>query len=98
MHLSFAHQLEGTLGAHFGSVDQLWLFELEARELGDELRLEVSRGGEAFPHLYREVSAAELARRWRLARRAGGWALPRLGARPAEDRPPGETPPFGGGP
>jgi uncharacterized protein (DUF952 family) len=89
-HLSFASQLAGTLAAHFGELDALWLCELELTDRS-RLVLEPSRGGALFPHLYRPIARVEFARRWRLGRGPTGWELPSLGATPTEDRPAGAT-------
>jgi uncharacterized protein (DUF952 family) len=77
VHLSFAHQLEGTLRVHFAAARELELVELDPAAVADALRLEPSRGGEEFPHLYRALAAADELRRWTLVRGASGqFALP----------------------
>lgn len=90
VHLSFAEQLAGTLDAHFADRRTLVLLEVEARALGSELRLERSRAGLLFPHVYRALWRTELVGVWRLAR-AGGWNLPRLAAERTADEPPGSA-------
>ncbi len=62
IHLSTAAQLEGTVERHFVGHDRLMLLALDASALGDDLRYETSRGGEAFPHFYGELPLA--AMRW----------------------------------
>jgi uncharacterized protein (DUF952 family) len=52
IHLSLREQLSGTLARHFRGEEDLVLVQFEADALGAELRWEVSRGGEEFPHLY----------------------------------------------
>lgn len=53
VHLSRAHQVEGTLRKHFAGRDDLILLAVDRRALPPgALRWEVSRDGERFPHLY----------------------------------------------
>lgn len=52
IHLSAAHQLEGTLAKHFGGQAGLVLVALDVARLGPHLKWETSRGGDLFPHLY----------------------------------------------
>lgn len=60
IHLSAAHQLEGTLGKHFAGQDGLVLLALDPGRLASALRWEASRGGELFPHLYAPLDLAAL--------------------------------------
>lgn len=69
IHLSAEHQLAGTLETHFADTAKLLLLELDPKRLGADLRMEVSRGGDEFPHLYRALEAADLLHGWHL--RAG---------------------------
>jgi uncharacterized protein (DUF952 family) len=52
IHLSAGPQLQGTLSKHYRNMADLMLIAYDATSLGPELRWEVSRGGELFPHLY----------------------------------------------
>jgi uncharacterized protein (DUF952 family) len=52
IHLSAAHQVEGTLSKHFAGQEDLLLLTVDAGKLGPALKWEESRGGELFPHLY----------------------------------------------
>lgn len=65
IHLSTAEQAPGTAAKHFAGAEGLMLAALDATALGDALRWEASRGGAAFPHLYREMRLSDLV-----------WALP----------------------
>ncbi len=71
VHCSTEAQLEDTIQRHFAGVDELVLLRLHAADLGDALRWEESRPGEAFPHVYRAIALAEVAEAipWR---RTGG--------------------------
>jgi len=52
IHFSFAEQLAGTARKYFGGRDDLLLLAVEPGALGPALKLEASRGGQLFPHLY----------------------------------------------
>lgn len=52
IHFSFAEQLEATAAKHFVGQTDLVLITVPREALGDALRLEPSRGGALFPHLY----------------------------------------------
>lgn len=58
IHLSAAHQVIGTLSKHFRSQDDLLLIAFKSDKLGTELKWEVSRDGELFPHLYGPLPTA----------------------------------------
>jgi len=72
VHASFTRQLAGTLAHHFAGVDEVELLLLDPQRLGPALRLEPSRGGEEFPHVYRELRADDVLARARLRRGPGG--------------------------
>ena len=55
VHFSTATQLPGTLAKHFAGEMGLVLLACDDALMGDDLRWEVSRGGQDFPHLYREL-------------------------------------------
>lgn len=59
IHLSTAAQLAGTLAKHFTREEGLVLLALEADTL-DPLKWEPSRGGALFPHLYRDMTRADV--------------------------------------
>lgn len=60
VHLSKGDQLDGTLSKHFAGETDLTLLAIEADNLGDKLRWEVSRGGSHFPHLYRPLKITDV--------------------------------------
>jgi uncharacterized protein (DUF952 family) len=72
VHLSYAHQLAGTLAVHFRGVDAVLALELT---LADRTQLvdEPSRDGALFPHLYRALATAECTRAWHLERGSDAW-------------------------
>lgn len=51
IHLSSAEQLQGTLDKHFAGQKGLIIAEINLAML-DDVRWEISRGGELFPHVY----------------------------------------------
>lgn len=52
IHFSAAHQVQGTLDKHFAGRGDLVLVAVDPAPLGADLRWEVSRGGDLFPHLH----------------------------------------------
>lgn len=58
IHMSLREQLASTLAKHFRHQDDLVLVQFEVLKLGDNLRWEISRGGQAFPHLYAPLPTA----------------------------------------
>lgn len=52
IHFSTAAQALETAARHFAGVEDLLLVAVDAASLGEALRLEPSRGGDLFPHLY----------------------------------------------
>lgn len=55
IHFSTAQQVAETAERHFAQESDLVLVAVETERLGDALRWEPSRGGDLFPHLYREL-------------------------------------------
>ncbi|MEO8494921.1 MAG: DUF952 domain-containing protein [Planctomycetota bacterium] len=55
IHFSAATQVAETVAKHFAGQADLLLVEVDATRLGEELRWEVSRGGDLFPHLYGDM-------------------------------------------
>ncbi|GIX15093.1 MAG: hypothetical protein KatS3mg118_3052 [Paracoccaceae bacterium] len=62
IHFSTAAQLPATLRRHFAGERDLVLAGVAVAQLGDALRWEPARGGDLFPHLYRPLRRAEVAR------------------------------------
>ncbi|GAA0291051.1 DUF952 domain-containing protein [Rhodovulum strictum] len=60
IHLSTAEQVTGTAERHFAGESDLVLVAVAVDRLGEALRWEPSRGGALFPHLYRELVAADV--------------------------------------
>jgi uncharacterized protein (DUF952 family) len=61
VHFSTRDTLAGTLAKHFAGESGLTLLAVEADNLRDALRWEVSRGGALFPHLYRRLALADVS-------------------------------------
>ncbi|TNC71512.1 DUF952 domain-containing protein [Rubellimicrobium roseum] len=60
VHLSTAAQVEETVAKHFAGEEGLVLLAVDETRLVPELRWEPSRGGQLFPHLYRELRMADV--------------------------------------
>lgn len=56
IHFSTASQVKETAARYFVGLDDLVLVAVDETKLGPELKYEVSRGGELFPHLYAEFT------------------------------------------
>ena len=59
IHLSTGAQVAETLSRHFAGETGLHLLALDSAQLSD-LRWEPSRGGQLFPHLYRDLLASDI--------------------------------------
>ncbi|MBS0362740.1 MAG: DUF952 domain-containing protein [Proteobacteria bacterium] len=57
IHFSTAGQAAETARRHFAGQSDLVFLEIEADDLGADLRWEPSRGGDLFPHLYGPLDA-----------------------------------------
>lgn len=76
VHLSTAAQLAGTLQKHFAGATDLVLVAMDAARGGPWLKWETSRGGELFPHLYRDFEAEDVVWSRPLPDDSSAWTLP----------------------
>lgn len=60
IHFSTRDQLSGTLEKHFSGETDLYLLVVNSEKLSADLKWETSRGGELFPHLYRDLDMSIL--------------------------------------
>lgn len=60
VHTSTAEQAKETAAKHFAGEDGLVLLALESDSFGDELKWEPSRGGQLFPHIYRNLRMTDI--------------------------------------
>jgi len=60
VHFSTAAQAAETAAKHFEGVDGLFLLAVDAGDLGDDLKWEVSRGDALFPHLFRPLKLTDV--------------------------------------
>lgn len=60
IHFSTAETVRETGRIHFAGEDDLWLAAVDEAALGDDLKWEESRGGVAFPHLYRPLYLSDI--------------------------------------
>jgi len=79
VHFSTAAQVAETARRYFADVEGLVLVAVEADPLGEALVWEPSRGGDLFPHLYREMRMTDVAWHKVLPLGAGGHSFPDLG-------------------
>lgn len=60
VHFSTALQVAETAAKHFAGAQGLMLLALDSEAMGANLKWEVSRGGDLFPHLYRDLALDEV--------------------------------------
>lgn len=60
IHLSTAAQVAETAARHFAGHSDLVLVAVDSVALGADLKWEPSRGGALFPHLYRDLTLADV--------------------------------------
>ena len=78
VHLSTAAQVEETARRHFAGEAGLVLVAVDEARLVPELAWEPSRGGDLFPHLYRELRAEDVLWSAPLPLEDGGHRFPPL--------------------
>jgi uncharacterized protein (DUF952 family) len=60
IHFSTADQVAETAAKHFANVKGLMLVACRARLLSNDLKWEVSRGDDLFPHLYKSLKISDV--------------------------------------
>ena len=60
IHFSTSKQIRETAARHFAGQNDLLLIAVDEAILGDDLKWEVSRGGDLFPHLYKALQVANV--------------------------------------
>ncbi len=76
IHFSHADQVAGTLERHFAKDETIVLAAFDEAAFGDALKVETSRGGALFPHIYGVVTKQGLTAWARLLRGHRGFTLP----------------------
>jgi uncharacterized protein (DUF952 family) len=61
IHFSTASQMRETAAKYFAGETGLLLVAVDTDALGEALRFEISRGGDAFPHLYAPLELRQIA-------------------------------------
>ena len=61
IHFSTAAQAPETAAKHFAGQEGLMLVAVETDRLGTDLKWEMSRGEQLFPHLYRDLAIEDVA-------------------------------------
>lgn len=75
IHLSTCEQLDETLNKHFADQTELVIAAVPLALLGADLRWEVSRGGQLFPHYYGQLQIQHISAHRQLERDTSGRAL-----------------------
>ena len=60
LHFSTAQQVAESAGRHRAKVVDLVLITVDANDLGSDLKWELSRGGQLFPHFYGSLSIVKV--------------------------------------
>ena len=60
IHLSTEGQMRETAAKHFAGQSGLMLVAVATSRFGKDLKYEVSRGGDLFPHLYRQMTIKDV--------------------------------------
>ena len=80
IHFSTRQRIEESIQLHCGDLTKILLIEIESEALGDDLKWELGRDGELFPHLYAPLSISKAVRTWHIPRDDLGHAqMPDLG-------------------
>ena len=66
IHLSFADQLEETLDKHYSAVPSVVIALIDLTHYEETLKLEPSRGGTLFPHIYGSLGLDSVSQSWDL--------------------------------
>ena len=64
IHFSTSSQVKETAEKYFSGSKNLYLAAIDTAKLGKDLKWEISRGGEEFPHLYNTLKMTDVA--WHL--------------------------------
>ena len=73
IHFSCLHQLIDTAAKHFSAQADLMLLAVDTGALtGTALKWEISRGGDAFPHLYSNLDTRAVLKAWPLPLQKSG--------------------------
>lgn len=60
VHFSTAQQVRETAALHFKGESDLFLISVDTDSLGADVKWETSRGGDAFPHLFRTLTMSDV--------------------------------------
>jgi uncharacterized protein (DUF952 family) len=61
IHGSFAEQLDETLSVYYKSVEKVLILTIEEVNLEAELKVEKSRNGQFFPHIYGKLNKSAVS-------------------------------------
>lgn len=76
IHMSCVPELKETMDKWYADQTQVALLQIEAAQILDGLKYEVSRGGAEFPHLFAELPFAAVTHVWLVSPDAGVYRLP----------------------
>ena len=76
IHFSTATQVKETIAKHFSGYKDVVLAACKTDKLSTDLKWELSRGGQDFPHLYRELLITDIEWHRHVKRKNGDYPLP----------------------
>ena len=76
VHFSTATQVKETITKHFSGYKDVVLAACKTDTLSTDLKWELSRGGQDFPHLYRELLITDIEWHRHIKRKNGDYPLP----------------------
>jgi len=76
IHFSTATQVKETIAKHFLGYKELVLAVCETDTFSTDLKWELSRGGQDFPHLYRELLITDIEWHRSVKQKNGDYQLP----------------------
>ena len=76
IHFSTATQVKETITKHFSGYKDVVLAACKADTFSTDLKWELSRGGQDFPHLYRELHIRDIEWHRHIKRKNGDYPLP----------------------
>ena len=76
IHFSTATQVKETITKHFSGYKDVVLAACKADTFSTDLKWELSRGGQDFPHLYRELLMTDIEWHCHIKQKNGEYPLP----------------------
>jgi len=76
IHLSCASQLKVTLDKYYADQTDVTILQVDAMKISADLKYEVSRGGDEFPHLFADLPMTAIGQLWLVSPENEAYTLP----------------------